>query len=143
MEKFKIVSCLRDNKNEFYSLLSQLRHRLTYDEFAEILEKAQTINQYTLIGVEEDDVLVALMGFRILFDFIHGKHLYIDDLVTSQEVRSKGVGSRLLKEAEKIARMEGCKKLRLCTGIDNDRGRSFYLKNGWEQKAIVFKKALD
>lgn len=82
------------------------------------------------------------MGYRVLCDFVHGRHLYIDDLVTDENIRSKGYGATLLKEAEKIAQENGCTNLRLCTGIDNDRGKTFYEKNNWNLRAVVYKKKL-
>jgi ribosomal protein S18 acetylase RimI-like enzyme len=142
MDTLNIVTCSDDNKKDFYDLLKHLRMELTFIEFESIYNEAKASTQYELIGVELDNQLVALMGYRILFDFVHGKHLYIDDLVTSTEMRSKGFGAKLLGHAEKIASSLGCRRIRLCTGTDNDRGQSFYLKNGWMLKAVVLKKKL-
>lgn len=82
------------------------------------------------------------MGYRIITDFVHGRHLYIDDLVTSEEVRSQGHGATLLKYAEAMAKQKGCSNLRLCTGIDNEGGKRFYEKNSWNLRAVVYKKKL-
>ena len=43
------------------------------------------------------------MGYRFLHDYVHGKHVYIDDLVTTAAIRSQGAGAKLLKYAEMIA----------------------------------------
>jgi len=37
------------------------------------------------------------MGYRLLHDFVHGRHLYIDDLVVTSRLRSSGLGAELLK----------------------------------------------
>lgn len=35
-----------------------------------------------------------------------------------------------------------CKSLRLCTGIENDRGVKFYEKNNWVKRAYAFTKKI-
>jgi hypothetical protein len=44
--------------------------------------------------------LIAIMGYRILNDFVREKHLYIDGLVTTAKCRSSGMGATLLGFAE-------------------------------------------
>jgi len=131
----------QDNQR-FYHLLKQLRPHLSFEDFLQTYDEANNSNQFQFIGIEENDHLVALMGYRILFDFVHGKHLYIDDLVSSESHRSKGYGAMLLEHADKIAKENGCSNLRLCTGVENERGKTFYEKNAWQLKALVFKKKL-
>ncbi len=123
-------------------MLRQLRPHLSYEEFQATYLEANKANQYQFVGVEEQGELVALMGYRILNDFVHGRHLYIDDLVSSEAHRSKGYGAFLLKQADKIAIDNGCANLRLCTGIENEAGRKFYTKNSWNLRSVVFKKKL-
>ena len=126
----------------FYNLLKQLRPHLTLEEFEKTYSEAKTTNQYQLVGIEEGHELIALMGFRFLNDFVHGRHLYIDDLVSSEMHRSKGYGAILLNYAEKVATENDCSNLRLCTGIENERGKTFYSKHGWNLRAVVYKKKL-
>ncbi len=82
------------------------------------------------------------MGYRISYDFVHGKHIYVDDLVTSENHRSQSYGAMLLKHAEDLAKEHNCTNLRLCTGIDNDRGKRFYERNLWSLRAVVYKKKI-
>jgi ribosomal protein S18 acetylase RimI-like enzyme len=48
----------------------------------------------------------------------------------------QGVGGFLLREAERIARSHGCKRLWLVTTNDNAPALSFYRAIGWRQAAI-------
>lgn len=135
-----IISFNPANDSErFFDLLKELRPHLSFADFKYILNHA---DNYQMIGLEEENRLVALMGYRILHDFVHGKHIYIDDLVTASSERSKGHGAVLLKHAEEIAHEHGCKNLRLCTGIDNEAGKRFYERESWNQRAIVYKKKI-
>ena len=78
----------------------------------------------------------------MLHDFVHGRHLYIDDLITDPRLRSRGYGAQLLRHAEELAPTLGCHNLRLCTGIENERGKGFYERAGWKLRAVVYKRKL-
>jgi ribosomal protein S18 acetylase RimI-like enzyme len=139
--KFIVVKTPQDLKRS-YPVMKELRTNLEYDTFVDTYEKAHQADGYQIVSVEKGDQIVALMGYRFLHDFVHGKHVYIDDLVTTEAVRSQGVGAELLKHAEAIAEKNNCKNLRLCTGIENEQGKKFYERNSWNLRAIVYKKKM-
>lgn len=39
--------------------------------------------------------------------------------------------------------MGWCQVLRLCTGIENERGAQFYEKNNWAKRAYAYTKKLN
>jgi GNAT superfamily N-acetyltransferase len=125
-----------------FEVLKELRTNLEFAEFLAIYDKASTADRYTLVGCFVGNACVAVMGYRVLFDFVHGAHLYVDDLVTTEKQRSKGHGKLLLKYAEDQARAQGLAGLRLCTGVDNDAGKRFYEREGWQLRSVAYKKKL-
>jgi GNAT superfamily N-acetyltransferase len=126
-----------------YPVMHELRTQLSEGDFIELFEAARRENGYRLLGAfSEAGVCVGLMGFRLLTDFVHGRHLYVDDLVTTEAERSRGLGSEFLKQAKRLAAENGCKGLRLCTGVENDRGKAFYQRQGWQARALAFKLRL-
>lgn len=125
-----------------FSVMHELRPHLNLEEYLSIYEQAHKHDGYEIVFIEQNGSVVAVMGYRFLFDFVRGKHVYIDDLVTSEKVRSLGLGAKLLKYAEEIARHSNCAGLRLCTGIDNHRGVQFYEKHGWQKRAFAYSKKL-
>jgi GNAT superfamily N-acetyltransferase len=131
-EDFKLV----------YPIIKELRPNLEYADFLSLSEAAADRDDYQIVADFDGNSCIGAMGYRILFDFVHGKHLYIDDLVVTQSRRSEGVGERLLRYAEDKARELGCKGLRLCTGIDNEGGKKFYERHGWAARAFAYKKRL-
>lgn len=131
-----------ENIEAVYPLLKQLRPHLTLEQFVTIHDKAKKMDQYCLWGYFDKDHCVGLMGIRLLYDFVHLKHLYIDDLVVDESKRSSGIGGQLLQHAEMLAKNENCTGLRLCTGNENQRGINFYEKQKWKQRALVFKKKI-
>lgn len=123
-----------------FVVLKELRTELEWNEFLEIYANARQRDDYQLVGVLEQTECVAVMGYRVLFDFVHGKHLYVDDLVTYPSCRSRGLGSKLLQFAETEAAKLGCRGLRLCTGESNQGGRKFYEREGWRMRSVAYKK---
>ncbi len=122
-----------------FPLMRQLRPHLTSEEYLSRVTQACETQGYHLFRERNGN---ALIGMRILIDLVHGRHLYIDDLVVDENVRSRGVGRALLAFAEEFAREHACPGLRLCTGTDNLRGKKFYESLGWDPRAIAYKKKL-
>lgn len=56
--------------------------------------------------------------------------LYVDILWVSEKHRKDGLGSKLLKEVERIAKENGCKLMHLDTF--DFQAKDFYLKHGFE-----------
>lgn len=123
-----------------YQVLRELRTNISFERFLELNNAAKRADGYTVLGAYEAGQCIAVMGYRVLFDLVHGKHLYIDDLVVTEACRSKGVGAALLREAETVAQSMNCDGLRLCTGIENDAGKRFYEREGWELRSVAYKK---
>jgi ribosomal protein S18 acetylase RimI-like enzyme len=134
------------SKNELercYPVMKELRPQLRYEDYLSIYEDSHKADGYEIVAIEDNDQILALMGYRFLTDYVRGRHLYIDDLVTTQKIRSQGLGAELLKLAESIAEKNGCASLRLCTGIENERGVIFYERNGWGKRSFAFVKKLE
>jgi GNAT superfamily N-acetyltransferase len=135
---FRSIESIEAAKQVF-PLLRELRPHLGEGEFIDLWHAARATSAYRLIAGYEGPECVGLMGYRILYDFLHGKHLYVDDLVVASSHRSRGLGAQFLAEARRLAAEAGCARLRLCTGVDMAEARRFYERNGWEFKAVVYK----
>ena len=78
-----------------------------------------------------------------LYEKTHpGLQLYVDDLVTATNLRSKGVGAALLRSLEATARERGCLLLELDSGTARKRAHAFYLRERMEIGAFHFVKPL-
>lgn len=125
-----------------FAVLKELRQHLEFEEFIAIYEEAGKSNGYELVAAETNGEIVAVMGYRILWDFVRGKHIYVDDLVSTAAKRSQGLGEELLGYAEEVARAKGCTTLRLCAVIENERAIQFYDRLGWTKRSYAFTKKL-
>lgn len=122
-----------------FPLMKELRPHLDADQYLRLYKEAKLRDDYRLYGVVLGDLCVSLMGARVLYDFTHGKHLYIDDLVTTKDLRGQGLGRLLLQYALELARNEECTGLRLGTGVDNRDGQRFYEREGWSLRSLTYK----
>lgn len=133
------------NKNDLercYPVMKELRPHLSFEDYISIYEQAHASDGYEIVAIEDKEQILALMGYRFLSDFVRGKHIYVDDLVSTAKARSQGLGAELLKFAESVAEATECRSLRLCTGIENERGIQFYVRNGWTQRAFAYTKKI-
>ncbi len=138
----KIVFTVKDKSDleRCYPVMKELRPHLSFENYISIYNDSQKADGYQIVAIENKGQILAVMGYRFLSDFVRGKHLYIDDLVSTEDSRSQGLGAELLKFAEEIAKNNNCKSLRLCTGIENDRGMKFYERNGWTKRSFAYTK---
>jgi GNAT superfamily N-acetyltransferase len=125
-----------------FPVMKELRPHLSLQEYLSIYEQSHHSDGYEIIAIEDQGKILAVMGYRFLSDMVRGKHIYIDDLVSTESERSKGLGAELLKYAEDIAAKNGCKTLRLCAVLENERGIQFYDRNGWTKRAYAYTKKL-
>jgi ribosomal protein S18 acetylase RimI-like enzyme len=123
-----------------FPVIKQLRTNLTLEDFSGLVKLAAAADGYKLMAREDRGRILAVMGFRILHDLNHGSHLYVDDLVTSKGFRGQGHGAELLRFAEAEARRLGLTGLRLSTGIENEGAKRFYDREGWQARALVYKR---
>jgi ribosomal protein S18 acetylase RimI-like enzyme len=122
-----------------FPLMQQLRPHLSGDvEFATRWRRQEETAGYRLIGLWQDGRLQALAGFRVIENLVHGPHLYVDDLVTSEEVRGLGHGAKLLRHLRKESRALGYEKLLLDTPLSNVLAHRFYYRQGLLGTALRF-----
>ncbi|MFI5669577.1 GNAT family N-acetyltransferase [Streptomyces sp. NPDC051704] len=90
-----------------WPVFSQLRPHLDEDGFAERW-RTQSAEGYRIVCLEEDGEVRVAAGFRVMHTMISGRILYLDDLVTDEAVRGRGLGSHMLTALKAIAADEGC-----------------------------------
>ncbi len=125
-----------------FPVISQLRPDLKGVE--EWVERASDMSTegYRVLAAWENDRVVAIAGYRRMENLIHDHFLYVDDLVTAEDERGKGLGSALLTELSAIGIDEYCGRLVLDTAATNESARRFYKREGLIDAVIGFVKPL-
>jgi GNAT superfamily N-acetyltransferase len=97
---------------------------------------------YRVLAAWRDGTPLALAGYRVEENLIHGRFVYVDDLVTAESERRGGLGARLLDAVTAEGRGLGCHRLVLDTGLDNVLAHRFYYRQGLLARALRFSREI-
>ncbi len=113
-----------------HPLMRQLRpHLISVEDFRDRWRR-QSAQGYRLTALWAETGPLALAGWRVTESLMHGRFLYVDDLVTASDRRRSGLGARLLDHLKAEGRTHGCAKLVLDSGLDNGLAHRFYYRQG-------------
>lgn len=121
-----------------FPVMQQLRpHLADADDFVTRWRRQQ-LADYRIAALWQESKVVALAGYRVQENLIHGQFLYVDDLVTLEEWRGHGLGEELIVFLKAETIRLGCTRLALDTAIDNVLAHRFYYRNGLLARALRF-----
>ena len=132
-----LLASTDDEIQACYSVMAELRPHVTPEEFLERIRRQMELANYRLSCVI-DGTVKAVAGFRISENLAWGKFLYVDDLVSSSEERSKGYGGLLFDWLVDYARQHNCDQFHLDSGVQRFRAHRFYLLKRLEIQAHHF-----
>lgn len=125
-----------------FQVLKQLRTHLNENSFFELYEEMKK-EGYKLVGLEDNGETVAVAGIIILTNFYNGKHVFVYDLVTDHNRRSKGYGKHLLDYIHEYAKENGCKLVSLESGLQRIDAHRFYEeKMEFNKLSFAFRKEI-
>jgi GNAT superfamily N-acetyltransferase len=130
------IASSEDEILQCFPVIVQLRSHLTQTDFLNRVKRQQQAG-YQLVYLQDDRVK-AVAGFRLVDTLAHGRLLYIDDLVTDTNVRSKGYGSALLDWLVGYAESQGCGSVQLDSGTHRSGAHRFYFSKGMEIGSFRF-----
>jgi GNAT superfamily N-acetyltransferase len=120
-----------------FPVMRQLRTHL--DEAAYLAACGRSAAQgYELHAAWLDGKPVGAIGWRLQDDLARGRSLYVDDLVTDETMRSRGIGAALMRHAEETARAAGCSQLRLSSRLERVDAHRFYERIGMKKSSYAF-----
>lgn len=123
------------------SLTPQFEDATRIDDYWAAVEETRRQRGDVLVADVDGDVV----GVCQVVIFQHLQHAggwcaEIESVHVRSDVRSQGVGARLLAAAEKLARDRGCYRVQLTSRNVRTDAHRFYLANGFEQTSQGFKK---
>jgi GNAT superfamily N-acetyltransferase len=90
----------------------------------------------------DQDMVHGVAVYRIYENTFEGLHLYVDDLVTDERQRSRGVGRALMEHLQNLARVAGCEATTLDSGTQRAQAHKFYFREGMVVSSFHFRKPL-
>lgn len=120
-----------------YPVMLELRPHISEAQFLCRVRRQEKAG-YRLAYVQALNSVVAVAGFRLGENLAWGRFLYVDDLVTLAEHRSKGCGAKLLSWLKEQAAKEGCEQMHLDSGIQRKEAHRFYEREGMTMASLHF-----
>ena len=125
-----------------FDVMAELRTHLEYKTFLATVREMEQ-QGFQLAFIEDDCQVVAVAGFRIAQNLFLGKHLYIDDIVTSHKQRSKGYGRMLYQWLRAQALEAGCGYIHLDSAVHRRETHRFYFQQGLSISSFHFREKLE
>jgi GNAT superfamily N-acetyltransferase len=124
-----------------YSVMKELRTHLSDQDFHDRYAAGHE-DGYRMAAVFDGDDCRAAAGYRLFTNFVSGRHLYIDDLVTAERWRSHGYGRLLNKYLVELARNEGCSSVQLDSSVERRDAHRFYFRERYAIYSFHFVRPL-
>jgi len=137
-------SAIIDDFEAILSLICDLEgHAMDKVSFKSVfLKNLSDSNVYYLVA-EKDSTIVGFISLHVQHILHHSKPTCeLQELNIVPELRGFGVGSQLMKEAERIARSLNLEEIELTTRIYREKTQDFYRKLGYEHTHNKFVKKL-
>ena len=107
------------------------------------VEEMMKRGNYTIIVADDNGKVVGFIGCVNYLAFeLENEGMKIIALAVSKEYRRKGIGTSLIKAAEKQAKENGVEVVLLNSGLPRNDAHSFYESQGYSKKSYGFIKKL-
>jgi GNAT superfamily N-acetyltransferase len=130
-----------DDIQACYAVMSELRPHVRESDFVARVRDMQR-QGYLLVAATEECRVVAVAGVNITENLAWGRFLYVSDLVTASNYRSRGYGKALLSWLRAFAKAEGCAQMHLDSGMQRNDAHRFYKREGMEILGYHFSEDL-
>ena len=140
-----IIKDLKNEKEwkEAYPVMKQLRTHLDEEQFLQLVQEAKQKNDYKMAALYDNEKLVAVTGFMPMITLYNGRFIWVCDLVTDSDCRSKGYGEALLDYIHNWSKENGYDIVSLSSGLQRIEAHRFYEnKMEYDKVSYVFLKRL-
>ncbi|SFF57469.1 Acetyltransferase (GNAT) family protein [Halobacillus alkaliphilus] len=133
----------REEIRQGFPVMSQLRTHLDENTYLELVLEAKEVDRYRMFALMEDGKIVAVTGFKPMTTLYYGRFVWVCDLVTDQNYRSRGYGDKLLSYVHTWGEEHGFESVALSSGLKRPDAHRFYMDNmEYDRVSYVFKKSL-
>ncbi|MGA8431081.1 MAG: GNAT family N-acetyltransferase [Candidatus Sulfotelmatobacter sp.] len=111
-----------------YPVMSQLRPEIQKSDYLRIVNLQHSEVGFQVAMLTEHGRITCVAGLRVCRSLGWGKYLYVDDLVTDEQCRSKGSGKIMFDWLVEHARALQCQELRLDSAVYRREAHRFYFR---------------
>ncbi len=134
-------------KNDLSGVCNLMKYSLGYDivpdELSSRIEEMQKHGEYRIIVAVENDDVIGFIGVHLGLAFeITGKVVRIIALAVKSDCQGKGIGTKLVAEAELFAKENSVSVVGVNSGLKRELAHKFYEKQGFSRKGYSFTKVI-
>ncbi|MCJ8005921.1 GNAT family N-acetyltransferase [Lederbergia wuyishanensis] len=125
-----------------YQVMKHLRTHLDEELYLKLVIESKEKEFYRLAAhYNPNGNIVAVVGFMPMITLYYGHYIWVCDLVTDPNERSKGYGDKLLTYVHEWAKANGYNKVALSSGLQRIDAHRFYEeKMQYDKVSYVFLK---
>ncbi len=144
----QVIEVTPENTARTYAAFSALREgrpvMSSAETFTQWVNNHQRPEGYRIVAAFSSKApdAVTAAGFRLMHQLSKARFLYVDDLVTLPQYRSKGYADLVFAWLVEEARRNGCEQMHLDSGHSRYDAHRFYLKHGMVMNAHHFSMSL-
>jgi GNAT superfamily N-acetyltransferase len=116
----------------------------THDSYLKTFQSIDSDDNQLLLVAEDSGIITGTLQVTCL-QYLIGSSIrvaIIEAMFVHPEHTNSGIGSMLIKEAEKWSQKKNCSRLKLTSKIERTKAHHFYEKLGFTNDDIAFKKTL-
>ncbi len=120
-------------ENEISSILPYLKMLNEKTDEAILVSRLKEMmeHNYKCVGVYDNEKLIGITGFWVLYKHYVGKHIEPDNVIIHPDYRSKGIGELMMNWLYQYAKDEGCLAVELNCYVSNHKGVRFWIQQGY------------
>jgi GNAT superfamily N-acetyltransferase len=141
-----MVNCIKILTNEkewldAFEVMKQLRPHLNKESYLDLVREAEAKEDYRIAALYHEDKIVAVTGFMPMITLYNGRSVWVCELVTDSNERSKGYGEELLRFVEEWSKENGYELVSLSSGVQRlDAHRFYEEKMSYDKVSFVYLK---
>lgn len=127
-----------------FPIIKQLRPHLNKKTYIEMISEAIAKENYKIFALYHHGEMAAVIGFMPMITLNNGRFIWVCDLVTDSNKRSKGYGKKLLAHIHEWAKENGYETVALSSGLQRVDAHRFYEdKMAYHKVNYVFKRNIN
>jgi len=138
MSPFAIRQVQNNDIESIAKLCGQLGYVTKTEDLPQRLKQISETSHHMIYVADLDHQVVGWIHVYLCPLLIYGSQAQLGGMVVHEEHRSKGIGKKLLLQAETWARSKGCQYLTVFSNITRSETHKFYSQSGYQNLKTEF-----